>query len=130
MQDSPASYLLDARTGNRDTFVQLRLRDAAAVCGPYTHDGARSRAASYYHMLPGVVGVEATTRPRVAPPRPGRNVFVTARHRDGRRAVIGPFDTRDEAGQTLAGLAEGLGDEFADWHTQIGAAHRVAVSAA
>jgi hypothetical protein len=129
MQDSPAGYLLDARRGNRDTFVQLRLRNAAAACGPYTHDGARARAASYYHRLPGVVGVEATTRPRVPAPRPGRDVFVTARHSDGRRAVIGPFDTRDEAGQTLAGLVAGLGDELADWRTQIGAPERVAIPA-
>ncbi len=125
MQRTTVDFLMSARDDGRRTFVQLRLRGTDAVCGPYTDTRARKRAASFYHDIPGVVSVQATTNPTIVADDAGHEWVVRAIHRDGRRAVIGPFTTPEAANESLTGFAAGLGDEFDGWRAEITGASSV-----
>ena len=119
MDQSPSVFLLDARDQDRTTYVCLKLRDGTAVCGPYTDDQARSRAATYYHDLADARSVTTTEDPVIPAGDPDSDWIVKASHPDGRRAVIGPFAVPETVADVLGELADGIGSEFERWHLQL-----------
>jgi hypothetical protein len=119
MDQSPTVFLLDARDQDKTTYVCLKLRDGAAVCGPYTDDQARRRAASYYHDMAAARSVTTTLEPEIPEGDPDNDWIVKASHPDGRRAVIGPFRVPDTVEDVLAELADGIGSEVERWHLEL-----------
>lgn len=119
MNQSPNVFLLDARDEEKTTFVCVKLRDGAAVCGPYTDDQARRSAASYYHDMTAARSVSTTLDPVIPEGDPDSDWIVKASHPDGRRAVIGPFRMPEAVTDVLAELADDLGSEFARWQLQL-----------
>jgi hypothetical protein len=93
----------------------VKMRNGAAVCGPYTDEQARHQAAEYYHGLPSAQVVSTTDTPELPAGDPDTDWVIKASHPDGRRALIGPFQMPDAIADAIHGFGAGLDD----WQLQL-----------